>query len=414
MKCYPGSFSELWQIVLPSAPIAFDMLLLCLVFQTVGYYLVWELLYPLSDRIKNWSISAKNLINLSFTSSYSYQTALFNFFVTLGLVSRLWNLSLGRVYYTEGSGIPFYISSFLGQFDRLYYVALFYGCALSFTANSKRGTIVNLAWFLVGLELLYQIFSGSKGRFFNFVILPIASVFILVCRKISWRIFFVVASTGIFSWLVLYPILVIYRNLLSTLSLGASIDPVELFSKSNQILRLYPWEKYIEIILTPLNASGIAEQVTAMTSIVHYQVSQEGYLLWQRLLLFWVPRFLWTEKPITLSGNLIGRLSHRLGTEDFGTSVLITGPGELFLYYGLWGALLMILTGLLIRLLNEVLSPFRFFTKFRVAVFVSYLPLVQGVLGGSFESGLTGIVLQLGTLYGALLIIKIIRRPRLH
>lgn len=412
MNIYPELFSDFWQKILVSAPKAFDMLLLCLTFQTIGYYLVWELFYPFTKYITTWSTSQNNLINLSFAGSFLIKTFLFGIFVSLGLVSRLWNLTLGRVYYTEGSGIPFYISSFLAQFERLYFVALLYGCALSFTASSKRGSIVYLTWILVLLELLYQLFSGSKGRFLNFVLLPIASVFVLVCRRISWGILFIVSGTGIFSWLVIYPILVIYRNFVSAIPIEASIEPLKLFSKSSQILRLYPWEKYLEMILTPLNQSGIAEQVTAMTSIIHYQLSQEGSLLWQRLLLFWVPRFLWNEKPAALSANVIGRLSKRLGSEDFTTSVITTAPGELFLYYGLWGALLMILTGLLLRLLNETFSPFKFFTPFRVAVFVSYLPLAQGILSVTFESTLTGIVMQIGTLYFSLILIRIFTRHR--
>jgi hypothetical protein len=412
MNLYPDSFPDLWKSILPSAPKAFDMLILCLVYQTIGYHLVWQLIHPISNFIKKWSLSPKNLLNLSFPGSSSCLPALFVIFAILGLASRLWNLSLGNVYYTEGSGVPFYISSFLSQFDRLYSVALLYGCALSFTANNKETSIVRLTWFFVFIEFIYQILSGSKGRFFNFIVLPISTVFVLVARRISWGILFVLSGAGLFSWLVVYPMLVIYRNLLADSALGSSVDPVELLNQANQILRSYPWEQYLEIILTPFNRSGIAEQVIAMTSIIHYDVYQEGSLLWQRLFLFWVPRFLWSEKPIVLSGNLIGRLSKRINEDDITTSVLTTAPGELFIYYGLWGSSLMILMGLLLRFLNETFSPFKFFTIFRVAVLVSYLPLAQGILSGSFESGLTGIVLQVGTLYAALLIIKLMMQSR--
>jgi hypothetical protein len=412
MNLYPDSFPLLWKSIFPSAPKAFDMLILCMFYQTIGYYLVWALFYPISNSIKKWAISPKNLLNFSFPGSSSCLPALFGVFTILGLASRLWNLSLGNVYYTEGSGVPFFISSFLGQFDRLYSVALLYGCALSFTENNKKSSIVKLTWFFVAFEFIYQLLSGSKGRFFYFVILPISSVFVLVTRRISWGILLVLSGAGLFSWLVVYPILVIYRNLLSDSALGSSIDPVELLNQASQVLQMYSWEQYVDIILTPFNKSGIAEQVTAMTSIIHYNLSQKSSLLWQRLLLFWVPRFIWSEKPVALSSNLIGRLSQRVTEHDMKTAVLTTAPGELFLYYGLWGSSLMILMGLVLRFLNETMSPFKFFTIFRVALLVSYLPLAQGILGGSFESGLTGIVLQVGTLYAALLIIKIMMQPR--
>jgi hypothetical protein len=410
MKLYPDSFPDFWKTILPSAPKAFDMLILCLLCQTIGYYIVWQMLSPISSSIKKWSLSSKNLINLNFSGSSSCLPILFTLFIGLGLASRLWNLSLGNVYYTEGSGVPFYISSFLAQFDRLYSVALLYGCALSFTTNSKKSSTVYLTRILVIFEFIYQLLSGSKGRFFNFIILPIASVFVLVCRRVSWTMLLFIAGTGIFSWLIVYPILVIYRNLLTANSIGSSIEPLELLNQASQLLKLYSWDKYVEILLTPFNKSGIAEQVIAMTSIIHYNVSQESSFLWQRLFLFWVPRFIWADKPIVLSGNFIGRLSKRVNAEDLKTSVLTTAPGELFLYYGLGGAFLMILMGLLLRFLNEACSPFKLFTIFRVAVLVSYLPLAQGLLSGSFESGLTGIVLQLGTLYGALLVIKVLTK----
>ena len=412
MALYPDSFPLLWKSILPSAPKAFDMLILCMLYQTIGYYLVWSLLYPISNYIKKWAISPKNLLNFSFPGSSSCLPVLFGLFAILGLASRLWNLSLGNVYYTEGSGVPFFISSFLAQFDRLYSVALLYGCALSFTENTKKSSIVKLTWFFVAFEFIYQLLSGSKGRFFYFVVLPISSVFVLVARRISWGILLVLSDAGLFSWLVVYPMLVIYRNLLAVSALGSSIDPVELLSQASQMLRMYSWDEYVEILFTPFNQSGIAEQVIAMTSIIHYNVSQDGSLLWQRLFLFWVPRFIWSGKPVVLSGNLIGRLSKRVNEEDVKTSVLTTAPGELFLYYDLWGASLMLLMGLILRALNETLSPFKFFTIFRAALLVTYLPLVQGILSGSFESGLTGIILQVGTLYAALLIIKIMIQPR--
>lgn len=410
MNLYPDSFLDLWKTILPSASKAFDMLLLCLIFQTIGYYFVWQLFEPISKVIKKWCLSPRNLINLSFSGSSSCLPILFGIFASLGLASRLWNLSLGNVYYTEGSGVPFYISSFLAQFDRLYSVALLYGCALSFTPTSKKKSIVYLTWVLVIFEFIYQLLSGSKGRFFNFVILPIASVFILVCRRVSWIVLLLITGTGVFSWLIIYPILIIYRNLISSHSLDSSVDLLEILNQASQLLKLYSLDQYIETILTPFNKSGIAEQVLAMTSIIHYNVSQEGSMLWQRLFLFWVPRFIWADKPVILSANLIGRLSKRITSDDLKTSVLTTAPGELFIYYGLGGAFLMIFMGLLLRILNEACSPFRLFTIFRVAVLVSYLPLVQSILTGTFESGLTGIVLQLSTLYAALVIVRIIAK----
>jgi len=412
MKTYPESFPGFWQTVLPSAPKAFDMLLLCFLFQNLGSYVLWSCLTPLNQSVRRWAFSTKNAVNLSFIQTPTHQLILFTILSFLGLISRLWSFSLGNIYYTEGSGVPFYISSFLAQFDRLYVIAWLYGYSLWLQPQFKSNRIVGLTWLLISFELLYQIFSGSKGRFFYSVILPMASVFILTKQKVNWRSIILLSSLGIGSWLLLYPILVIYRNLLVSAAVGGSIDPISTFSRAFQILSTYPLDTYIEIILTPFNASGIAEQVIAMTSIIHYQVSQGGVLLWQRLLLFWIPRFIWTGKPTALSGNDIGRLSNRLGQEDFTTSVLTTSPGELYLYYGLLGSTLMVLVGLLIRWINESISPFKFPTPFRVAVLVAFLPLMQNFLIVNFESGLTGIILQLAVLYTVLTVAKAVVSSR--
>jgi hypothetical protein len=408
MKSYPEYFPDLWMTILPSSSQAFDMLLLCFLFQNLGSYFFWALIAPIRQAVDRWASSTKNSINLSFIRTPQHQLTLFVILSILGLISRLWNLSLGNIYYTERSGIPFYINSFLAQFDRLYVISWLYGYSLMLRSRFSENNVVRLTWLLIPIEFIYQLFSGSKGRFFSFVILPMASVFILIKKKVGWLSISLIGGVGLASWLLFYPILVIYRRLLIHAVLSGSIDPIAILHRSYQTLNTYSFDAYLEIILTPLTASGIAEQVIAMTSIIHYQVSQEGGLLWQRLLLFWVPRFLWSEKPLILSENLIGRLSHRLGQQDVITSVIITSPGELYLYYGFLGSTLMVLVGLLCRWMNETISPFKYFTSFRVAVLIAFLPLIQGTLSGSFESGFTGIILQLVILYLTLTFVKIV------
>ncbi len=399
MKLYPESFPPLWQQILPSGNEAFDMLILCLIFQNIGYYLIGSWLFPQDGSTAKWANSSRNLVNLSFIHTDGDRLKLFYILSSFGLMGRLWNLSLGKVYYTEGSGIPFYISSFLAQFDRLYVTAWLYGCWFWLQKNTKTNSVVLPTVILTIVELTYQIFSGSKGRFFNFIVIPLATIFILTRQRVSAIIVLLLAGLGVISWIFIYPILVVYRNVISANPLGSAIDPIASINKAYQLLNSYTSEQYIEIILTPFNASGITEQVMAMTSIIHYHVTQDGDLLWPRLLLFWIPRFLWAEKPISLSANLVGRLSHRLPEFDTTTSVLITGTGELYLYYGLLGSTLMVLTGIFFRWMNEAISPFKLYTPFRIAVLISFLPLMQGFVSGTFEAGLTGLIIQLGVLY---------------
>ena len=412
MHQFPSSFPNFWLTISPSASDALDMLLVCFFFQNLGSYVVWALLGPWAQSIRKWASSNRNLVNLSFIRKPQHQLILFATLSVFGLISRLWNFSLGNFYYTSASGIPASVSSFLAQFDRLYVISWLYGYSLLLQTNFRANKSVRyLTGFLIVLEFVYQLFSGSKGRFFAFVVVPLASVFMLIKKRLSWYPVLCLGGIGLTSWLLLYPILVTYRSLLASAIIGGGTAPLDTFIRSWEVLRVISVDQYTDIILRPFTSSGIAEQVIAMTSIVHHQVSQDGNFILPRLLLFWIPRAIWPSKPSALSANLVGRSSGRLPDHDLVTSVVITGPGELYLYYGLLGGSLMILAGLLFRWMNESISPFKNPSPFRIAVLIAFLPQIGGVLSSSFEASITGIVLQLGVLYAVLFLVKAIVSP---
>ncbi len=411
MNLNPEGFADAmpqggWTRIINSSSKAADLVLLCFVFQNLGYYIVWELI-PFSGSIKKWSSSSTNLVNLDFVATQKHQLWLILILMSLGLVYRFWNIATGKVGYTDTEGgVPELINGFLAQFERLYVVGWLYGYSISLRKEGSR-LVSSLVWIFTLVEFVFQLVSGSKGRFFNFVILPLVTTYLLVRQKVSWLIFSIISILGAFSWLVVYPVLAIYRNSLMARSSGgrnggSAISLPEAFS----ILLDYSWDQYVTQLLTPFNKSGVAEQIAAVTAIVHYQVAQPAFLLWQRLFLFWVPRFMWADKAQPVSGNEIGKLSGRVNFVDNITSVLTTSPGEVYLYYGMAGSALLILAGLLFRWFGEATSPFKIFTSFRVAVFVAYLPLIQGSISGTFESALTGFTLQVGVLYGILWLSK--------
>jgi hypothetical protein len=411
----PDLYILLWRRILPSVVPAFNMLILCLLFQNVGYFLLWEIFYPLKRILLRWSSSPINLVNLSFVDTPVKHFYLILTLISAGLISRIWNFSSGNIYYTDGSAIPGEISSFLGQFDGLYNVGILYGCGLSLDAAYRKIVKpINFIWILAILELLYQVASGSKGRFFFLVIVPIATVFLLVRRQVSWKIFSTLSALGVTSWLLVYPTLTIYRDIRSGTINVTATDPLGQLVEAFQIFSQFSQQKYIDTILIPLTKSGVPEQVLSLTSVIHFQISQASELLWQRMFLFWVPRFLWAEKPVALSTNLIGRLTKRLGQEDFDTSVLTTAPGELFLYYGFWGSVVMLVVGILLRFFNEATSPFKSFSLFRVSILVAFLPKLSNILAVSFEGVFTGFILQLGVLYGVLKLFKEFSKPSIR
>lgn len=423
MDLYPEIFTDSIQDLLSkintSIPTAFTMLNLCLIFQNIGYYLIWEIF---SNSSGKWFLSDKNLVNLNFIRNPNKQMILFAILMCLGLIFRISSLASGRFFYAsaseaESEGVSSSIASLLAQFEPLYKVGWLYGLALLFgrdrdttidlknTYKSASNLIITVSFFFFILELFYQLISGSKGRFLSFVIIPLATVFFFSHKKISNRAIIILISIIALSWLLIFPTLIIYRGIISSTVISRDITFINFLQKSWETLQMLSWEKYQQLLLTPFNSSGNAEAVSALTSIVHFQsyLSQDSSNFWQRLFFFWIPRFLWSGKPEIASTNIIGRLTGRLGQEDYTTSVLTTAPGELFIYYGLMGSVFMILPGLIARWFNEATSPFKGFTAFRVAVYLSYLPQITTIVSSAaFEAPTTGIILQMVTLYTTL------------
>ena len=87
MDLYPEIFTKPIQDLLSkintSIPTAFTMLILCLIFQNIGYYLIWEIF---SNSSSNCFFSSKSLTNANFIRNSNHQIVLFailmSFFIT--------------------------------------------------------------------------------------------------------------------------------------------------------------------------------------------------------------------------------------------------------------------------------------------------------------------------------------------
>lgn len=417
MTLFPNWFpasNHLWQFIISSAPKTSLMLTLCLLFQNIGYFILGQILFG-NRVVKNWFHSHKNLLNLEFIKPQHTNKIyiLFIILIIIGSLTRILELLLGgSLLYAAGTVIPSSISSFVSQFSILYSIGWLYGYGISINnlinSKEKSNQLIKLITIvLISLEFIFQLISGSKGRFFTQVFIPLSGVYFLIKKKTTWRLVILFFGVGFLSWLVLYPTLTIYRGTFDNIQYNN-------FSISNNLQIAFQtivnmnWNDYLDIILRPINQSGFAEQILALTSIIHNDVILPGERenLWQRLALFWIPRALWPEKPTTLSTNLIGRLSGRLNPENYTTSVLMTGPGEVFIYYGIWGSLLMIIAGLLVRGVNDLISPFKKYLILKVAIFIPFLGLISKIISGAFESIITGILMQIGVLYLLLWLFK--------
>ncbi|NBD18237.1 MAG: hypothetical protein GVY04_19500 [Cyanobacteria bacterium] len=406
MTLYPMWFQDLWPMIVVSAPQSALMLTLCLFCQNIGYFILGNLVFGASS-VANWFNSRKNVLNLEFIkpNQISKVNLLFFTLIIMGSISRLIEIFLGgSILYGAVNVIPTSISSFLAQFSVLYPIGWLYGSAKILSPQEKTNKLIkSITFVLISFELVFQFFSGSKGRFFTQIIIPLSAVYLLVKKKVSVQFVIIGFGLAFTSWLVLYPVLVVYREALfeSYQLFGSSFSLIDNMNFAFQTMLNFSWNDYLDVVMDPLNKLGLAEQNLALTSIIHndLRLPGTGENLWERLMFFWLPRFLWPAKPTNLSANLIGRLTGRVNPEDYTTSVLTTGPGEVFIYYGFAGSLLMIIAGLVFRGTNDLISPFLKFSQLKVATFIVFVGLVDGIISGNFEEAITGILLQLGLLY---------------
>ncbi|MGQ9865122.1 MAG: hypothetical protein ACUVSQ_02380 [Pseudanabaenaceae cyanobacterium] len=408
---------EYWREIAVGAREAFDMLIGCFLFQNLGYYALWPLLTQFKIfRKPGWNLSPQNIFNVAFLKTAGDRTLFFYRLGSVGLLPRFLGLARGRVFYFDGgSGISF-LDSLLAQFQSAYNAAWIFGVLLliqpAFSTNgwgpSARRWLKAGVAFVLSTEFFVQLVGGSKGGFYLAVVVPLALAYLFGRQQVSWGVMGLLVSTGLVAVLVVYPTLTIYREQL--FALLAEKSRVEAVWDAFQQMLTLPWTDYEAIVLRPFNQSGTTEQVVALTASVKFRetIAEDPQLLFQRLLLFWVPRIAWPGKPEALNLNRIGRLTQRVGPEDFGTAVLLTGPGELYLYFGLAGCGLMLLPGFLLRWLEEATSPFWAFSPFRIALFLTFFPRLALVLTSAFESSLSGLILQFLSLYVVLNLIGLL------
>jgi hypothetical protein len=285
---------------------------------------------------------------------------------------------VGSGFLGTGS-VPVSMTWVLSGLYFVYYVALY-------AANARMLGEGRLNLPTVGFDLVafaYEIASGSKGRFAVYVLFPLMLVAVFQKRRLSWYTAGGFGSVVGVAVLVVYPLLVSYRA-----ELSESVDP----GRPNAALMVRAsgsWsDSYEEKIALAVARAGPAEQVLASTSLVYFDVRHDAQRLWERLAFFWIPRALWPEKAESLSGGDIGKESHRLSLQSQ-TAVLQTGIGELYVYFGVTGALGLFLTGLLFRLIDVAYSCFRFPQSLRIGASIYAFRELSGVVTGDYEPAMT-------------------------
>jgi hypothetical protein len=263
----------------------------------------------------------------------------------------------------------------------VYYVGLY-------VLNARMFAAGRLHPLVAGLDLVatfYEVLSGSKGRFATFVIFPIIMLAVFQRGRVSWRSAVIFGAMVFVSAFVVYPALVSYRG-----ELVASTDPTR---PAVGLLRgaAGNWSEDYEDKMGHVFLNGAAsEEVVASTSLVYFEVHRDSDILWQRMLAFMVPRSVWLDKPMELKGNELGVESYRVMRGDDGTSVIQTGIGELFVYFGSLGALAFFLAGLVMRWVDVAVTCFRGSELLRLGVSAYVFRTLPAVVTMEFETAVTG------------------------
>jgi hypothetical protein len=262
----------------------------------------------------------------------------------------------------------------------VYYITLYALNARMF--RERRVDLVVIAFDLAAFA--YEATSGSKGRFGVFVVFPLLLIAVFQRRRLGWTSTSGVGAVVLVSVFAVYPLLVSYRT-----EISQATDPSRP-SYSMMARAAGSWsDKYEDKINHILLGGAPSEQVIASTSLVFFNVRRDGSQLWQRLLFFWVPRAVWQDKPVEISGNELGRESYRVSQGDESTSVIPTGLGELYVYFGELGALWFGLAGLVFRLVEVGLGCFRKAEVLRVAASAYLFRTLPWAVTLEFETSVT-------------------------
>lgn len=324
-------------------------------------------------------------------------------FLVVGFAALAVSTAAYGVGYMSQGRVPAALAQFLAVVGCVYYVG-FYGHA-SAMFRSGKASPTTMGW--IALALFFDIISGSKGRFFTFTLLPLSAAFSLSVKHVSSRGLATFVTIVLVSALVGYPLLANYRSDLADGRTSVGDAGNGLMAASERLD-----EGYVDRALTPILQSNTAEQAMAIASVVHFDVRRPTEPYVQRLLFFWVPRAIWPDKPIALSGNEIGRETGRVNEGDLETSVLTTSLGDLYIHFGLYGSLLLCAGGLVIRLLERTFCPNPMSDPLQCGMWVYLGRSTTMFVAGVYESVLTGAIQEAVLLAGLMVLTRWLQKTQ--
>lgn len=260
----------------------------------------------------------------------------------LGISGTIAEALMGRAFWL-GTGFSGLLSS-LAQLSPLYYFswALAWLLVLSGRATRIQKGLLYLGFIPITLMILLNSLS-DKSQALTLMVVPLMALW-YARGVLPWRSLIVVALILIF---VIFPFFNNYRTLdprrplgdrvSTTMNLLVSMDRNEFLEES-----LGTFKRRVALI------NSVAIVIRDVPRWVPYE---RGNTLFVPAMAYFVPRFIWPDKPLFMMGRDFGEKFRIVSVFDDMTRIAVTVPGELYWNFDLPGILFgMAFWGVLVRL----------------------------------------------------------------
>ena len=353
--------------------------ILFFIFFLIGYFLI-----PVSKKIVKKTRTF--LYNFKRDIDFNSRKKVIIYFLILNLFSRIIIIYSGSYYHVgaqENLLLTRYIifSAFITSLDKLNLLIII--ISLFSYLRSKDRSFLRYYLLSIVFELSYQLPRGSKESILIPIIISILTYSLFHKIKVKQLIAF-----SIFIFFFVFPFYSIYRDQMNPhkgLNFQQAIDDYGNYITSFSSDKLSNIEN--QVFSSRLNYNGILAVVMNGTpGLWNYQNGNTYFGIFTEF----IPRFLWTSKPIYNIGHDFGVDYGILAGSFINASVGMSVPGEAYLNFGWFGILVGIFYGLLYRF---VYNLFFCSSKPNLLNFVIYFILYYSFIRGDiFSLSLVGAI----------------------
>lgn len=267
--------------------------------------------------------------------------------------------------------------SSMGQLAPLFIFAWAMAWLLYFGGRATRSVRILLFFFMIpatGLIVLNNL--NNKSMTVSLAVVPLMALW-YAKRKIPWATLIVLGLIVVF---VVFPFNNTYRALDNRMTTGQRLEV------TTQMIGDWNLEHYLDRSVGTFGArmALVNSVAVVLRDVPRWVPYAKGDTIFLPTMVFFVPRFIWPEKPALAFGREFGETFRVVHILDQDTNIAVTVPGELLWNFGLPGLLFgMAIWGVILRLYYRAFGESRDLDPIRRAI---HLVLLIQIL--HFESGI--------------------------